>query len=164
MPCLYWLVGNVYLFLCGTGACTALNKTVCSCLGVCIRETGGWGYGQCATGMCMCVSEGDSVCVSYIAPGSCYGHILITRSMLDYVLWACNITPSGQSPNRFPVSQPLAGKKHISRDSPKHCFQFCSTCENVSSHMIPVQRYVFAVLSASARSSLSQLQWTELQV
>lgn len=31
--------------------------------------------------------------------------------MLDYVLWACNITPSGQSPNRFSVSWPLAEKK-----------------------------------------------------
>lgn len=69
-----------------------------------------------ATGMCtrVCVRERerDSVCESYIAPGSCYGHILITHSMLDYVLWACNITPSGQSPNRFSVSWPLAGKKN----------------------------------------------------
>lgn len=29
--------------------------------------------------------------------------------MLDYVLWACNITPSGQSLNRFSVSWSLAG-------------------------------------------------------
>lgn len=137
-----------------------------SCLGVCMREAerARERYGQCAcmcaTGMCtrvcVCMRERDTVCVSYIAPGNCYGHILITHSMLDYVLWACNITPSGQSPNRFSVSWPLAEKKkHISGDSPKHCFQFCSTCENVSSHMIPVQRYAFAVLSASARSALS---------
>lgn len=112
---------------------------------------------MCATGICtrVCVRERERVCVSYVAPGSCYGHILITHSMLDYVLWACNITPSGQSLNRFSVSWSLAGKKNISGDSPKHCFQFCSTCENVSSHMIPVQRYAFAVLSASACSALS---------
>lgn len=60
---------------------------------------------------CVCVRGRDSVCVSYTALGSCYGHILITWSMLDYVLWACNTTPSGQSPNRFSVSWPLAEEK-----------------------------------------------------
>lgn len=59
---------------------------------------------------CVCVRERDSECVSYIALGSCYGHILITLSMLDYVLWTCNITPSGQSPNRLSASWPLTGK------------------------------------------------------
>lgn len=116
----------------------------------------------CATGMrcrsreCVCVQEGDTLCASYKASGSCYGHILITRSVLDYVLWACNITPSGRSPSGSSVSWLLAGKKkNISGDSPKHCFQFCSTCENGSSHMILVQRYPFAVLSASARRAAS---------
>lgn len=104
--------------------CAALNKTLCSCLGVCTtvcereRESGMDNVLACVpqecVPECVCVRERDSVCVSYIAPGSCYGHILITRSMLDYVLWACNITPSGQSPNRFSVSWPLTEKKtHI---------------------------------------------------
>lgn len=65
------------------------------------------------TSVCVCVQERDTLRASYKASGSCYGHILITRSVLDYVLWACNITPSGRSPSGFSVSWLLAEKKHI---------------------------------------------------
>ena len=113
--------------------------------------------------------ERDSLCVSYTAPGSCYGHILITHSMLDYVLWACNITPSGQSPNRFSVSWSLAGGRkkrntHI-RGLAKTLFsvlQHLWKCElpHDSSSKVCLRRFV----CLSTQRSLSRLQWTELQV
>lgn len=111
--------------------------------------------------------ERDSLCVCYIAPGSCYGHILITLSMLDYVLWGCNITPSGQIPNRFSVSWPLAEKKKKT-----HVWGLAKTLFSVLQHLwkceLPHDSSSKVCLCRSVclsmQRSLSRLQWTELQV